>query len=188
MNIGSLLACIERCRVTSGRFSWLLLGLALVLLSGCATTRVVPPVAVPRPGSAAISVEVLDRRPEPSEHSALEAALRHALGRAAPRPGRLVIEVRDYQARFIQGDVAALLALGPILGPALGARSPVWHGVCHLWAIYRAEDGTELGRWSVKGEKVLPNTWGYRSAQEALQAAFDEAIDRLVDHMALSTR
>jgi len=45
-----------------------------------------------------------------------------------------------------------------------------------------------LGRWSVKGEKALPNTWGYRSGREALQAAFDEAIDRLVDHMALVAR
>lgn len=174
--------------MTKRHASWFAIAFAVVVLSGCATVQVVAPVAVARQGSASIDVEVLDRRAEPVERTGLEAALRRALGDAAPRPGKLIIEVRDYQARFIQGDVAALLALGPLLGPAVGARTPVWHGVCHLWAIYQGADGKELGRWTVKGEKALPNTWGYRSAREALQAAFDEAIDRLVDNMALATR
>ncbi len=164
------------------------LALAVVVVSGRATTRIAAPIASPRSGIAAVTVEVIDQRPQRAESEALQAALRHALGHAAPRPGRLVVEVREYRARFIQGDVAALLTLGPVLGPALGARTPVWYGVCHLWAIYSAEDSTELGRWSVKGEKALPNTWGYRTAREALQGAFDEAIDRLVDLMALSVR
>lgn len=173
--------------MTKGQCSWPPLTLAFLILSGCATAPVVaPPVATPRTGSAAVEVEVLDRRPELVERDSLEAALRRALEHAAPRPGKLVIEVREYQARFIQGDVAAMLLLGPLFSG--GARTPVWHGVVHLWAIYRAENGTELGRWSVKGEKALPNTWGYRSGREALQAAFDEAIDRLVDHMALLAR
>ena len=167
-----------------GQLLWLAFGLAFLVLAGCATTQVVAPIAAPRQGSAAVEVEVLDRRPEPVDRDALEAALRQALERAAPRPGRLVIEVREYQARFIQGDVALML----LLGPFSGARPAVWQGVFHLWAIYRAEDGTELGRWSVKGEKAVPNTWGYRSGREALQAAFDEAVDRLVDQMALVAR
>lgn len=175
---------IDKMWRAKGQFLWLALGLGFVVLAGCATHVVAPPVAAPRQGSAAVEIEVLDRRPEPVDRDALEAALRQALERAAPRAGRLVIEVREYQARFIQGDVALML----LLGPFSGARPAVWHGVFHLWAIYRAEDGTELGRWSVKGEKEVPNTWGYRSGQDALQAAFDDAIDRLVDQMALVAR
>ena len=177
---------IDKMRRLKRRPLWLALGVGVVAIAACATaTQVVaPPVATPRQGSAVVEVEVLDRRPEPLERDALEVALRQALERAAPRPGRLVVEVREYQARFIQGDVAAML----LLGPFGGARTPVWQGVLHLWAIYRAQDGSELGRWSVKGEKAVPNTWGYRSGREALQAAFDEAIDRLVDHMALVAR
>jgi len=110
--------------MTKDQCSWQALGLAFLLLSGCATAPVIsPPVAAPRPGSAAVEVEVLDRRPEPVERDALEAGLRRALEHAAPRPGKLVVEVREHQARFIQGDVAAMLLLGPLF--SAGARTPV---------------------------------------------------------------
>ena len=65
---------------------------------------------------------------------------------------------------------------------------PVWYGVCHLGATYQSVDGAEVGRWTVKGEKAAWNTWGYGTARAVLQGAFDEAIDRLIDHMALTGR